>query len=90
MLRYYHVLNRILDKEKPAHCSSAHTIIAWLMSAMRPLKWREIQCAISVDLGSNEFDLDQRLVLGPKEICGSLVDHRSDDSVQLSHSTVKM
>jgi hypothetical protein len=57
---------------------------------MRPLKWREIQCAISVDLGSNEFDLDQRLVLGPKEICGSLVDHRSDDSVQLSHSTVKM
>lgn len=61
--------------------------MAWLTSAMRPLKWREIQCAISIDLGSNVFDPHHRPVQGPKEIYGSLVDHRSDDSVQLSHFT---
>jgi hypothetical protein len=57
--------------------------LAWLVCAMRTLKWREIQCAFSTDSDAGIIDSSQRLVMQPKEIhvCGSLVDGEqlSDD-----------
>lgn len=87
--RYGRIIKRILDDRKPSQCQGARKILAWLVCAMRPLKWREIQCAISIDADAGTFNPDQRLVLQPKDICGSLVDHRSDGSVLLVHSTAK-
>jgi hypothetical protein len=88
--RYERILKRILDESRPAHCEGARKILAWLVCAMRPLRWREIQCAISTDADAGMVDPDQRLVMGPKEICGSLVEQQHDESLRLVHTTAKL
>ena len=57
---------------------------------MRPLRWREIQCAISTDTDAGILNPEQRLVMGPKGICGSLVEQQPDDSLRLVHTTAKL
>lgn len=57
---------------------------------MRPLKWREIQCAVSTDPDAGIVDHDQRFAVGPKDICGSLVELQSDGSLHLVHTTAKL
>lgn len=88
--RYGRILKRILDETKPAQCQGARKILAWLVCAMRPLRWREIQCAISTDADAGIVDPDQRFIMGPKEICGSLVEQQPDDSLRLVHTTAKL
>ena len=88
--RYGRILTRILDETKPAYCQGARKILAWLVCAMRPLKWREIQCAVSTDPDASIIDPDQRFVMGPKELCGSLVEQQSDESLRLVHATAKL
>jgi adenylate kinase family enzyme len=88
--RYGRILKRILDETRPAYCQGARKILAWLVCAMRTLKWREIQCAISIDADAGIIDPDQRLVMQPKDICGSLVEQQSDGSLQLVHTTAML
>lgn len=89
-VRYGRIIKRILDEHRPNHCKGTRKILAWLVCAIRPLKWREIQCAISIDPDLGSFNPDQRLAVQPKDICGSLVDHQSDGSVILVHTTAKL
>lgn len=88
--RYGRIIGRLLDEKRPTHCTGVRKILAWLVCAMRPLKWREIQCAVSIDPDLGSFNPDQRLVMQPKDICGSLVEHQSDGSVHLVHTTAKL
>jgi hypothetical protein len=90
ILRYGRILKRILDEKRPAYCEGARKILAWLVCAMRTLKWREIQCAISTDSDAGIIDPSQRLVMQPKEICGSLVEQQSDGGLQLVHTTARL
>jgi adenylate kinase family enzyme len=90
MARYGRILKRILDTSRPAQSQSARKILAWLVCAMRPFRWREIQCAISTDPDASVVDPDQRLVMEPKEICGSLVETHCDESLRLVHTTAKL
>jgi hypothetical protein len=88
--RYGRILKRILDETRPAQCQGARNILAWLVCAMRPLKWREIQCAMSMDADDGKFNPDQRPIEGPKEICGSMVEQQCDGSLTLVHTTAKL
>ena len=86
---YGRIMARVLDAKLPA-AQSARRLLAWLVCAFRPLKWHEIQCAVSIDPEAGKVDLAQRFVVEPKHICGSLVEQHSDGSLQLVHTTAKM
>jgi hypothetical protein len=65
-------------------------LLTWMVCAKRPMKWREIQCAISIDLDDQIVDWDRkRFAVDSKELCGSLVELHADGTVNLVHHTAK-
>ncbi len=62
-------------------------LLGWLACAKRPLRWYEIQGAMSLDFDDQTVREIKRLVKDPKELCSSLVEHHADDTVELVHST---
>ncbi|KAJ5959494.1 uncharacterized protein N7479_006644 [Penicillium vulpinum] len=70
--------------------AEAIQLLAWLVCAKRQLKWREIQAAVSIDLEDETVDFHGRQwILNSKDLCGSLVEARSDGSLELVHTTAK-
>jgi hypothetical protein len=66
-------------------------LLGWMVCAKRPLKWREIQAAISIDPNEQTVDFDSRsLRHSVEEYCGSLIQVLSGDRVELVHITAKM
>jgi len=62
-----------------------------MVCAKRPLKWREIQAAVSVNADEQTIDFDQGMIRGSVEdYCGSLIRVLSGDRVELVHTTAKM
>jgi len=82
---------RITEDNIPARTEDAFMLLGWLVCAKRPLKWREIQGlkAVNLDKQSVEYDR-QRFVVGPKDLCASLVESRPDGSLELVHLTAKL
>lgn len=85
---YKRILARVLDVNHRAS-QDARRLLTWLVCAFRPLKWHEIQCAVSIDPEAGKVDLVRRFVVEPKQICGSLIEQHSDGSLQLVHTTAK-
>jgi hypothetical protein len=67
---------------------------SWLVCAKRPLKWTEIQLALSTDLEtwgpSNEVNMGLKLQDDVQELCGSLVQVLKGNRVELVHSTARL
>lgn len=57
--------------------------------ARRPLKWHEIQGAISTNTKDRTIDFTQRFRIHIREICGSLINELSGERLELVHSTAK-
>jgi hypothetical protein len=54
------------------------------------MKWYEIQGAVSVDLEHQTVDYEGRMYrVHPKVLCASLVEMRSDESIELVHATAR-
>lgn len=87
--RYKRILNRIGENTSEAKLKSAMTVLGWIVCAKRPLKWREIQGAVSIDWEAKTVDYKGKLSDDPKDLCASLVERRSDDSMELVHTTAK-
>ena len=77
--------------------ADAIKIVCWVSCAARPMRWREIQATFFVDpkLGLADFVQD-RLRIGCKRLCGSLIDvdtgpedQESDSILYLVHPTAK-
>ena len=65
-------------------------LLGWLVCAKRPLKWHEIQAAKSIDLDSETVDLERkRFLTDSKHLCGSFVEDRPDDTIELVHLSAK-
>ncbi|KAF2116189.1 hypothetical protein BDV96DRAFT_645526 [Lophiotrema nucula] len=65
-------------------------LLGWFVCSRRPLKWREIQCAVSIDLEEQTVDWKRkRIVFDPKDMFGSLVEVQADDTVKLVHYSAK-
>jgi hypothetical protein len=65
-------------------------LLGLLVSSKRPIKWHEIQAAVSMDLESKTFDFDGlSFRVEAKDLCGSLVEIRPGGTVELVHSTAK-
>ncbi|KAI0022441.1 hypothetical protein F4780DRAFT_197555 [Xylariomycetidae sp. FL0641] len=59
---------------------AASKILAWLSCAVRPLRWREIQCLFCIDPHKGTCNAGKLRVDGCKTICGSLVETDQQDS----------
>ncbi|KAF0324632.1 vegetative incompatibility protein HET-E-1 [Colletotrichum asianum] len=64
-------------------------LLGWLVCAKRPLQWKEIQVAKSMDLEQQDIDFKKRQFRGhPKDFCGSMVEDYNG-TVDLVHNTAK-
>jgi hypothetical protein len=85
---YSRILQR-LNKASPVHAQSL-MLLTWMVCAKRPMKWREVQCAVSIDTDDQTVDWDRRqFSVDPKELCGSLVEIFADGTIILVHHTAK-
>lgn len=74
----------------PNSRTEALQLLAWLVCAKRRLKWCEVQGAVSIDLQNMSVDFQSRQwVLDSKDLCGSLIQLRSDGSLELVHATAR-
>jgi hypothetical protein len=65
-------------------------LLGWIACSKRPLKWHEIQGAVSVNVQDQSVDFENRqLCTHVRDICGSLIDVLPGDRVQLVHGTAK-
>jgi hypothetical protein len=52
--------------------------------------WREVQCAVSIDIDEETVDWDRKkLSVDSKELGGSLVETYADGTIALVHHTAK-
>ena len=81
---------RIEQQASPARRKEVLMVLGWLVCAKRPLKWHEIQAlkAINLDRRSVEYDR-QKFLVAPKDLCESLVEFRSDGTIELVHLSAK-
>ena len=88
---YARIVDRILKDGKLPAREAAAKLLGWLVCAKRPLRWHEIQGAISINLEAQNVDFEERkLRISAKELCGSLVERRSDDPIELVHLTANL
>jgi len=66
------------------------TLLSWISLSKRPLRWYEIQAAISIDLENQTINqADRRLVDTSKDLCASFIETHSDQTVTFIHGTVR-
>lgn len=65
------------------------TILGWVACAPRPLRWREVQSAISINLEDESIDADKKLVDDPKALFSSFIEIQSNGMVDLVHGTAR-
>lgn len=69
--------------------NKAKQILGWLACAKRPLKWYEVQGAMSIDIEESSVNHARELKETAKDLCASLVEINSDNTVVLVHTTAK-
>ena len=76
---------------EPPQWSIACKLLGWMVCAKRPLKWCEIQAAVSINPTDQSFEFEERkLRSNIQEYCGSLIQVLPGDRVELVHTTAKM
>ncbi|KAH8689020.1 putative zinc finger protein [Talaromyces proteolyticus] len=90
---YSRILQRLKRDLGESQFRYTQLLLGWMVCSKRPLKWTEIQAAVSVDLepwnGLEELDVGRRLNDGVEELCGSLVQVLKGNRVELVHSTAR-
>jgi hypothetical protein len=87
---YERIMSRIRQTSGPAEWTIAQKLLGWMVCARRPLKWHEIQAAVSIEPVNQTIDFDERrLRVHIRELCGSLIQVLPGDRVELVHSTAK-
>jgi hypothetical protein len=95
---YERVVKRVLENPIKAHRLVAEQILGCVVSAERPLRWREIQSRFCIDTEAGIANLERKSVQSCKYLCGSLVevgmmeamsDPESDGEVEMVHSSAK-
>ncbi|KAF4631381.1 hypothetical protein G7Y89_g6756 [Cudoniella acicularis] len=84
------IIARIIEQASEAELKDTMLLLRWLVCAKRPLKWHEIQGAKAINLENSSVEWDrQKLQVDSKGLCGSLVEIRGDQTVELVHLTAK-
>jgi len=88
---YERILRRLERSLVSKQWDIVRKLLGWMVCAKRPLKWREIQAAVSIDPNEQTVDFDSRsLRSSVEEYCGSLIQVLSGDRVELVHTTAKL
>jgi hypothetical protein len=83
-------MEHILDQAEEPEKEEAIRLLGLVICARRPLKWHEIQGAISIDLNDKTVDFENRhLRVTSKDLCGSLVEVNTDESITIVHATAR-
>lgn len=91
MSRYDRILHTIFNNSNDRRNDQVLRLLGWLVCAKRSLRWNEIQGAVSIDIENSCVDWERRkLREDSKELCGSLVEIRSDGTIELVHRTAKL
>jgi hypothetical protein len=86
---YKRILDRVVESRSEAYVNKLRQILGWIVWAKRPLRWREIQGALSVDTEQQRINHDRKLSDSPKELFASFVELKFDGTVQLIHETAR-
>ncbi|KAF7874047.1 hypothetical protein EAF04_002719 [Stromatinia cepivora] len=87
---YSRIVTRVYQNLNESERIIAEKLLGWISCAKRPMRWHEIQGALSIDLIDEEVYFDDRqLRTHITDFCGSLVEVLPRDRVQLVHSTAK-
>lgn len=88
--RYDRIIEHVLVKAPAKYRQTAAMLLSWIACAIRPLKWREIQAAVSIDWERQTVDFDRnQLAADAKELCGALVEQLPNGDISFVHSTVQ-
>ncbi|CAN9258661.1 unnamed protein product [Alternaria alternata] len=87
---YARIMQTIMEKPVTAQRDEALLLLGWLVVAKRPLKMHEVQTLRSIDFNKGVVDFERRRFrVHPKDLCESLIDVRSDGSIELVHITAR-
>lgn len=88
---YGSIIERLLGPtiRPQTRVSSVWKLLGWLTCAKRRLKWYEIQGAVAVDLNQGMISAKHRFREDCKDLCASLMEIGSEQSVTLVHATTK-
>ncbi|KAI9376649.1 hypothetical protein BJX61DRAFT_530663 [Aspergillus egyptiacus] len=90
---YARIMERLKRELSPGQLEFTRLLLGWLVCSKRPLKWTEIQLALSIDMdktdNSNRINKDLKLRDDVEELCGSLVQVLKGNRIELIHSTAR-
>lgn len=88
---YRRILQRLLDNHVAVQQRNiTKKLLSWISLSKKPLRWYEIQAAISLDLEKDRVnDANHRLVDTSKDLCASFVEIYPDQTVVFVHGTVR-
>ncbi|OTA61606.1 hypothetical protein K449DRAFT_370870 [Hypoxylon sp. EC38] len=86
---YSRILHRITENKAHGLTQEISMVLGWIVCAPRPLRWREIQGAMSLDIEKQEINHECRLLDSPKDLFASFIEVRPNDTVELIHGTAR-
>ncbi|KAK7750570.1 hypothetical protein SLS62_007546 [Diatrype stigma] len=86
---YERILDRVNESKTDNVLKYLNQILGWIVCARRPLRWREIQGAVSIDLENEHIDYKKEISESPKGLFASLVEVKEDGTVELVHGTAR-
>ena len=77
---YDRIMKRLLDPNTgpQSRASNIRMLLGWLACTKRPLKWYEMQGAVTIDLDTGQILLKRHFREDYKDLCASLVEISSD------------
>ncbi|KAF8538870.1 hypothetical protein BDD12DRAFT_926090 [Trichophaea hybrida] len=85
---YGRILSRIKEKLKPNERHQVRRIIAWLVSATRPLKLLEIDHALMIRDGDNCLEKKRKLHKDMIQLCGPFIENQGE-TITFVHFSAK-
>ncbi|KAI1410433.1 hypothetical protein F5Y13DRAFT_167760 [Hypoxylon sp. FL1857] len=86
---YSRILHRITENKPLDLAQEIWMVLGWIVCAPRPLRWREIQGAVSLDIENQEINHERRFLDSPKDLFASLIEVQLNDAVELIHGTAR-
>ena len=93
--RYVDIVDRLKQTLSRNRWTTARRILSWLAGAMRPLKWHELQAALTIQLDAHgaTIDYDRYLLRDDiRDLCGPLVrvvEEQNEMRLEFVHSTTR-
>lgn len=80
-----------IQELRPDRISRKRTleVLGWIICAPRPLRWREVQAAISIDLDDGYLNSDKRILDTPKGLLTAFIEVRENGMVEIVHESAR-